>query len=68
MGNTLTIIHIGLIAAFTKSPNILNYRLTFLGQLGLNEDRQRHVVVKHNQTSLNPHLTPSLLAVSNQSS
>lgn len=38
MGNTFTVIHMGLIAAFKKSHNILNYRLTFLGQLSLNED------------------------------
>lgn len=37
-GNTFTITHMGLIAAFNKSRNILNYRLTFLGQLRLNED------------------------------
>ena len=38
MGDTFTVIHMGLIAAFKKNHNILNYRLTVLGQLSLNED------------------------------
>lgn len=37
-GNTFTTTHMGLIAAFQKSCNVLNYRLTFLGQLRLDED------------------------------
>lgn len=43
MGNTFAIIHMGLIAAFKKCHNILNCRLTFVGQLSPHKTTSRDI-------------------------